>query len=39
MLSVNHDELLRVDPDVVHHAPHLSIPGDVGQPVGDVVDG
>ena len=35
----NHGELARVDPDVDHHAPDLSVPGDVGQPVVDVVDG
>ena len=35
----DHSELARVGPDVDHRAPHLSAPGDVGQPVVDVVDG
>ena len=35
----DYGELVRVDPDVDHHALHLSIPGDVGQPVVNVVDG
>ena len=35
----NYGELARVDPDVDHHAPHLSVPGDVGQPVVNVIDG
>ena len=35
----DYSELARVDPDVGHHAPHLSAPGDVGQPVVDFVDG
>ena len=35
----DHGELARVDRAIDHHAPHLSIPGDVGQPVIDVVDG
>ena len=33
----NHDELACVDPDVDHRVPHLSVPGDVGQPVVSVV--
>ena len=36
----DHGELARVDLDVDHHAPHLSVPGDdVSQLVLDVVDG
>ena len=35
----DHGKLARVDPDMVHHAPRLSVPGDVGQPLVDVVDG
>ena len=34
----DHGELARVDPEVDHHVPRLSIPGEVGQLVVDVVD-
>ena len=35
----DHRELARVDLAVDHHAPHLSVPGDVGQPVAGNFDG
>ena len=35
----DHCELARVDPDVDRHAPHLFVPGEIGQPVVDIVDG